>query len=113
MSVDKFGRHSSQAIKTKLTLTQSGDFNIENKRLCNVKNPTETQDASTKAYVDDNCLTLERGVYNTNNKRITNVSLPKSTKDVATKQFVQMELVSLVVKINDIEEKLKKLVGNV
>lgn len=104
MSVDKFGRHSSKAFKTKLlrgipgqgfTLTQSGDFNIENKRLCNVKNPTETQDASTKAYVDNT---------------ITKV-LARNLKDVATKQYVQSELVSLKVIIKVIEEKINTLYG--
>lgn len=96
MSVDKFGRHTSTAIKTKLlrgipgqgfTLTQSGDFNIENKRLSNVRNPTEAQDASTKAYVDNIFQLLQREI--------------------------QSELVAINDKIRNIEEKLKTLEGKV
>lgn len=128
MSVDKFGRHSTKEAKTKLlrgipgqgfTLTQSGDFSIENKRLCDVGNPVAAQDASTKTYVDklyrNKCLTLTGGVYNCNGKRLTNVSLPLDPKDVANKQFVQMELAKVIASLNEKllnwEEKINKKPG--
>jgi chromosome segregation ATPase len=60
--MDKFGRSLptsslQKEVKfmqnpTTLTLTKDGDYNVRDHRLCNVKQPTEDSDASTKSYVD-------------------------------------------------------------
>lgn len=68
MSIDKFGR-SLQSQKNRsgrvhpymdflkvrgllMTKTEDGNYNVENLKLCNVAEPTLSQDASTKHYTD-------------------------------------------------------------
>lgn len=60
MSVDKFGRFSSQSASVGVRgppgigflLTQTGDFNLQSKRLTNLSEPIDIYDATTKKYVD-------------------------------------------------------------
>jgi hypothetical protein len=62
MSVDKFGRHSAKSAKIKLlhgptstrgfSYTVSGNFDFDNKRLCNVGQPFKDKDGTSKIYVD-------------------------------------------------------------
>lgn len=63
MSVDKFG-HYNLNNKTTATVgpqglrgigfhqTASGDYDLQNKRLINLKDPIEIKDAATKNYID-------------------------------------------------------------
>ena len=61
MSLDKFGRYSetirkngvkSQATSYQLNYTNDGDFDMDSRKLCNLKDPSSSQDAATKTYVD-------------------------------------------------------------
>ncbi|XP_057665972.1 uncharacterized protein LOC130899836 [Diorhabda carinulata] len=57
MPVDKFGhRHQTSyaRLPVKITFphTQDGNIDIENMKICNVKEPTTNSDAATKKYVD-------------------------------------------------------------
>lgn len=58
-STNKFGRHISSAdspplhqIGGAIPLTADGNYNIENKRLCNVHFPIDNRDCANKGYVD-------------------------------------------------------------
>jgi hypothetical protein len=134
MSVDKFGRHSINATAIKLLrekpdvttatavaafpLTSTGNYNVKKKRLCNVGNPVEQQDAATKVYVDNlgialdtrigSCLALKNDVFEINKKRLVNVSLPQEANDAASKQYVDHHLQRIFVSFQDT---LKKLDG--
>ena len=61
MGIDKFGRSvsSSKNISTPvyvnhqcIPITKFNNYDIQNKKLCNVQQPSEAQDAANKAYVD-------------------------------------------------------------
>lgn len=65
MSVDKFGRFNSLGAKIQqgppgppgqqgpgFFITSSGDYNVQGKRLFNLKDAVENKDAVTKIYVD-------------------------------------------------------------
>lgn len=141
MNVDKFGRHSAKAASAKLLrgipgqgfkLTEAGNFNLEYKRLCNVADPLEDHDASTRRYVEKTilprvrgplaqlekkCLILQNNVYNCNTKRLTNVAPPNDNLDAANVQFVQREIINAIDKqftearlnFKTVEARLKKL----
>lgn len=66
MSIDKFGRSHwcirkmkenyslhGPAVRYQLKFTSNGDYDFDFKKICNVKNPSEPQDSTTKSYVDD------------------------------------------------------------
>lgn len=64
MPIDKFGRSTysnnrhlltyyKQISKNVPSRTSSGDFNFEDRKLCNVKDPSNVTDATNKRYVDD------------------------------------------------------------
>lgn len=58
MTIDKFGRslttsgkqHSSSGF---FLLTASGDLDVQHKRLCNLRKPTESNDAVNKLYLEE------------------------------------------------------------
>ncbi|KAJ3641427.1 hypothetical protein Zmor_027934 [Zophobas morio] len=65
MSVDKFGRSSSSSIyrlyrkrqlfehpRNTIRYTEDGNFDMENRKLCNVQDPIEETDVTTKKYAD-------------------------------------------------------------
>lgn len=119
MSFDKFGRHSTKTAATKLLrgipgqgfkLTKTNDFDIENKRLCNVGNPIDDQDASTRKNVNDTiakkCLVIESKVINCKGKRLTNAAKPVDEKDVANVNFVLTEIAKIA---NELRKKIEKL----
>lgn len=61
MSVDKFGRFSSlhgassHRVVQRITFprTKSGDFDLENHRICNLKDPVDPQDGVHKKLIDE------------------------------------------------------------
>jgi hypothetical protein len=62
ISIDKFGRRSNKRFSTEIRsppahgfmLTRDGNYDMENKRLSNLNNPFDSNDAATKKYVDEN-----------------------------------------------------------
>lgn len=60
MSLDKFGRFSKDGAKggergpsgIGFVLSPSGDYDIKNKRIINLREPMEEKDAVTKSYFD-------------------------------------------------------------
>lgn len=60
MSLDKFGRFSKDGAKggergppgIGFFLSSSGDYDINNKRIINLRDPLEDKDAVTKSYFD-------------------------------------------------------------
>lgn len=66
MSIDKFGRslksvnnkdihnlfYSHQQQQQPLSYTEDGDLDLNNHKLCNLRDPTNNQDAATKKYVN-------------------------------------------------------------
>lgn len=76
MSIDKFGRamHDDANKKFRMELlhqqqqlayTMDGDFDLQNRRLCNVKDPSNPQDCVTKQYSDK---TLEEKIEKRDNE---------------------------------------------
>lgn len=67
-NIDKFGRHisgsdlSQQTISSIafLPLTGDGQYDVENKRLCNVHTPISAEDGANKTYVDESLETLRK-----------------------------------------------------
>ena len=90
MSVDKFGRYSKKdkgLIGPKgegFNLTSDGNYDIQNKVLCNLGTPTRENDAATMGFVE--AITLKRtndglNDFDAYNKRIRNVSDPEAKLD--------------------------------
>lgn len=58
MGIDKFGRHTANLSGPAgragigFSLDSLGNFDISDKRLCNLANPLNDNDACTKIYVD-------------------------------------------------------------
>lgn len=58
--IDKFGRmqktgrqqQQQQQRQQQLSYTKDGDFDLQNRKLCNLKNPDDDQDCANKYYVD-------------------------------------------------------------
>lgn len=101
MSVDKFGRFSSDNTNSQalrglkgegFNLTKAGDYDIQLKRLCNVGTPTEIGDAvnlnALEMYVG-NCLSSdEKNIYNANGFRISNIDTPTNDGDAVNKHYL-------------------------
>lgn len=84
-STDKFGRHISSERRDCdsyhqpcIPLTTDGDYDFENKRLCNVKSPIEDSDGANKGYVE----TMTRQVLQQVSPSASNTF--KFAKDLAT-----------------------------
>lgn len=102
MSVDKFGRYSSsnnsptaQGLRGPkgegFTLTSSGDYDIQFKRICNVGLPTENGDAvnldTFKATLGKFLSQNENNNYDVKGNKICNLSEPINDGDAVNKQF--------------------------
>lgn len=67
-NTDKFGRHISSSDLSQqhtssigfLPLTGDGQYDVENKRLCNVHAPIKAEDGVNKTYVDESLETLRK-----------------------------------------------------
>lgn len=91
MVIDKFGRSSSHKFNNSphnkprffgFSLTPSGDFDFQKKRICNISKPTELNDATTKLYVDEN---LKQIVTLKNEFRVSIHSIRKELNDLKAK----------------------------
>ena len=99
MSVDKFGRR--QAVvnvrrETKSTLSENigirlnddGDLDVDNKRICNVGDPSSRGDAVPLKYVQDNCFITSEDSADFKGKRVINVNNPVELTDAVNKFYV-------------------------
>lgn len=102
MSVDKFGRYSnsfnSPAVKGPrgskgegFNLNHNGDFDIQNKKLCNVGLATETADAvnliTLKNVMAQCLLRNDKDEYNVNGYKVINLPEPKEEGDPVNKKY--------------------------
>lgn len=97
MSVDKFGRYSNlnkisqgpQGIQgVGFYQTRNGDFDLQNKRMINLKEPVETKDAVTKHYID---------------KEITKVS-DINMELTASCEYIDKKLDKIALSINELNK---------
>ena len=78
------------------SLTADGNYDMNKKKLTNVGAPSNTTDAATKKYVDDNSsgspktsgLTVDSNIDMKDRYRITNLSTPMDGKEPPTKDYV-------------------------
>ena len=99
MTIDKFGRglkskqgEQGDAIKGPkgdgFNLTPEGNYDLQNKSICNLGAPSRDNDATTKAFVEN--LTLKRTSYNdfdAGGKRIRNTIKPEQDGDVVNLDY--------------------------
>lgn len=94
MTIDKFGRHQSRERLRGpkgegFKLTEDGDYNIENKRLVNVADPTlETDGVNLKTINSQlsSCMKVNNDdMFDAQNRRVCNVADPFNSNDVLTK----------------------------
>lgn len=100
MSVDKFGRHSNTIKVRKETkrslhedigigLTPDGHVDVENKKICNLGNPTALDDAVPFHVVQERCLLFEDNGVNVKGCKLNNVDSPIDSKDAVNKDYVK------------------------
>jgi len=102
MSVDKFGRHESSIPRGVLRgppgegfqLTRAGQYDLKGKRLCNVGDPTDKNDAANLETINIltlHCQTID-SMFDARNKRISNIANPEHDSDVANRKYVLEEI---------------------
>ncbi len=102
MNVDKFGRHESILNRELLRgpkgegfrLTHDGNYDMKNKRLCNIEDAIEESDSVNLKVLQSTALSCDstRSVYDARSKRITNLAAAVSDNDAVNRQYVQYEL---------------------
>lgn len=111
-SIDKFGGYLGYKSTGKIIpgppgkgfkLTSNNDYDIENKRLTNIGQSIESNDAVSLNYILTNCPIFEEKQVNYKKRKLTNVDDPESKTDVVTKGYFESALkkdLSLCVKFN-------------
>lgn len=100
MSIDKFGRYNRHMrinvvrgpTGEGFRLTDEGDYDIDNKRLCNVGNAVSEEDAVSFKILKENCLYQTDNQYDVALKNIINLADPKLLTDAATKSYVDTKI---------------------
>lgn len=98
-AVDKFGRRESVVKverETKRTvredigfrLNDDGHLDVENKKIRNLGEPIESDDAVSLRYVQDRCVLLESDGVNFKKQKLTNVGTPVDAFDATNKFYV-------------------------
>ncbi len=102
MSVDKFGRHgrsSGGEIHTHSNDLKSfhdqstGDYDFENKRLKNVANPVDFQDAVNRRYFESKVPVQLAKAYSFRQFGIKDVGYPRDNGDAVTLQYLKTNCV--------------------
>lgn len=99
MSVDKFGRYLRNSKSENLRgpkgdgfhLTSDGNFDITNKKLCNVGDPLAGEDAVNLKTLNkciDGCLVLNNEIYDAKNKIISNVGSALQEHDAVSLSYL-------------------------
>lgn len=116
MNVDKFGRHENSFVHKVLRgppgegfqLTHDGNYDLKRKRLCNLADPINNEDATnlkTIRTITLNCETVD-GIFDAKNKRIQNIASAIADTDAVNREFVLREINKLKKNINDKLDKL-------
>ncbi|ORP54763.1 hypothetical protein B7954_17020, partial [Vibrio cholerae] len=111
MSVDKFGRHESTLSHEFLRgppgegffLTQDGHYDLKKKRICNVADPVESEEAAnlkTIRLLTLNCESVDR-MFDAKNKQIQNVAYAENELDAVNRGFLMKEVNKLKQELND------------
>ena len=89
-----FSRGIQGAPGVGFNLTADGNYDMVNKKLTNVGNPTSNTDAATKKYVDENSgggktslLTVDSNIDMKDTYRILNLKAPSDADEPATKNY--------------------------
>lgn len=97
MSVDKFGHHSTSS-KLKVirgppgegfSLTEDGNYNIHNKRLCNVSDPKSPLDAVNKSHLDKRLIINSENSLSFNGYRLTETGQPINEQDAVNLKYMK------------------------
>lgn len=126
MSVDKFGRHSTNRFSNRnrglqgppgrgFELTVNGNYDIQNKRLCNVRNPSSDTDAVNLKTLKEGCLYSDGKIsYNGKGKVISNIASPLLDHDVVTKKYLEQNSIPRRISGDRLSFENKKLqnIGN-
>lgn len=97
-SVDKFGHHLTNRKQQPgppgigFKIDENGNFDIKNKKLTNVLNPTEDTDAVTLKFLRDNNfinILPDKKYIDIKNKRLVNVETPIDEFDVVNKKYLK------------------------
>ena len=90
-----FSRGVQGAQGVGFNLTADGNYDMVNKKLTNVGNPTSNTDAATKKYVDENSgggktslLTVDSNIDMKSKYSITKLKTPTGDDEAATKKYV-------------------------
>lgn len=93
MSVDKFGRtYSGNSGKRGppgegFSLTDDGNYDIRNKVLRNLANPTKKDDAVNLNYLQSNSIVTKGNVWDAGGKAISNLARPGNDNDAVTRKY--------------------------
>ena len=100
MAVDKFGRYSDESKSSAkgpkgegFALTSDGNYDVKNKRLCNVADPVDSEDTvnlETLRKTVEPCLrqNLKRTAYDALKHNICNVGEPVEDTDAVTQGYL-------------------------
>lgn len=105
MSVDKFGRHAVSSGKGErgpkgegYNFTTDGDYDVQNKRLCNVLSAKEEVDAvnlgNVKSLISP-CVKEVNGVFDFNNKTVTGIKDSENEQDAVNFKTLKRNSVHL------------------
>lgn len=99
-SVNKFGHYLTYSSKSQpgpagvgFKLNAAGDFDIAQKKLTNVKHPSEANDAVTLEYltthVKNNCFTSESETFDFRSLPVKNIAQPTSELDAVNGKYLK------------------------
>lgn len=116
MSVDKFGRHESSFVHEVLRgppgegfqLTEDGNFDFKRKRVCNLADPINDEEAVNLKTIHTltlNCDTND-GMFDGKDKRIKNIASAIADTDAVSRQYLLTEINKLKKEFNDKIDKI-------
>lgn len=119
MTIDKFGRSTLRTRDKSqkgpkgdgFNLTPKGDYDIQNKRLCNLKRPSDDDDAVTKKFIVDSTLYKEKQYYDANQCLIRHLKSPSNSDDAATKNYVDEKSIPFTTEHYDMGNKILRHVN--
>lgn len=125
MSVDKFGRHEDYVLRKEninqsqesLTLTPSGNYDMKNRILQNVGEPTLDNDAINLSYLKNQCLMKKKspnelfnpGSFDASNNQIRNLGDGVNDTDAVNVRTLKREVNKLMREQQQQYEKLSML----